>query len=304
MKDADPQQRNEILSFMTNIFVNAREGTCGFHVVHMGWKKNVPSCHNHLSLSKKKNWSSIVCQIQKWMYSWMNPGYVKDKDESAISKFLREKFISSKPVLDTANGDIYMIARIIKFLRYHVYTWETLYLHYLRKDVWHLDTSHSSAHEGTNHGLKSHSAGVKGTMDMDTSAKTLNLQTKMRAADIEEIIYHKANRTHKTWSHLPTSEYTVTTAEGYLRGIMLRCHRDYAKLVSKDGTRPMFHISFTGNGSDDVLSDDVRKITTNDQHAAKDYVESESDTDKEFSPIPVFSRMRHVTNHVLLMQPL
>mgnify|MGYP006195254791 FL=1 len=61
------------------------------------------------------------------------------------------------------------------------------------RSVRHLDTSHLSAHEGTNHGLKSHSAGVKGTMDMDTSAKTLNLQTKMRAADIEEIIFHEAN---------------------------------------------------------------------------------------------------------------
>ena len=44
-----------------------------------------------------------------------------------------------------------------------------------------------------------------------------------------------------------------------------------------------------------MLHDDVRKITTQDQHAAKDYVESKSDTDKEFSPIPVFSRIRHVS---------
>jgi hypothetical protein len=36
MKDADPQQRNKILSAMNSVFVNASEGTCGFHVVHMG----------------------------------------------------------------------------------------------------------------------------------------------------------------------------------------------------------------------------------------------------------------------------
>jgi hypothetical protein len=52
----------------------------------------------------------------------------------------------------------------------------------------HFDTLHSSAHKGTNHGLKSHSAGVKGTMDVDTSAETLNTQTSIRVADTTEMI--------------------------------------------------------------------------------------------------------------------
>jgi hypothetical protein len=104
----------------------------------------------------------------------MNSGNVEGDDEYTISKFCLEKFISSKPVLIAANGDIYLIARILKFLRFHVYTWETLYLHYLCKNVRHFDTLHSSTHKDTNDGLKSHSARVKGTMDVDTSAKTLN----------------------------------------------------------------------------------------------------------------------------------
>ncbi len=49
MKDGDPQQRNEILSAMKSVLVNASEGTCGYHVVHMGWRSNVPSCVNVLS---------------------------------------------------------------------------------------------------------------------------------------------------------------------------------------------------------------------------------------------------------------
>ena len=40
MKDADPQQSNEIQSAMRNIFVNASEGTCGYHLVNMGWKRS------------------------------------------------------------------------------------------------------------------------------------------------------------------------------------------------------------------------------------------------------------------------
>jgi hypothetical protein len=93
MKDADPQQGNEILSSMSRIFVIATEGTCGFHVITMSWKKNVPSCHHQLSPTKIKKWSSVVHQIHNWVYSWMNPGNVKDHNEYKISKFLLEKFI-------------------------------------------------------------------------------------------------------------------------------------------------------------------------------------------------------------------
>jgi hypothetical protein len=59
----------------------------------------------------------------------MNSGNVEGDDEYTISKFLLEKFISSKPVFTAADGDVYLIARILKFLRCYVYTWETLYLH-------------------------------------------------------------------------------------------------------------------------------------------------------------------------------
>jgi hypothetical protein len=44
MKEGDPQQHNEIQDAMKNICINASEGTCGFHVVNMGWKKHVPTC--------------------------------------------------------------------------------------------------------------------------------------------------------------------------------------------------------------------------------------------------------------------
>ncbi len=44
MKDGDPQQCNEILLAMKTVFVNASEGTCGYHVVHMGWRTNVCEC--------------------------------------------------------------------------------------------------------------------------------------------------------------------------------------------------------------------------------------------------------------------
>jgi hypothetical protein len=69
MKDGDPQQRNEILLAMKSVFVNASEGTCGFHVVHMSWRTNVPTCVNILFSQKLRMWSFIVQQVHKWLYS-------------------------------------------------------------------------------------------------------------------------------------------------------------------------------------------------------------------------------------------
>ncbi len=160
MKDADPQQHNDILASFKTVFKNASEGTCGFHVVHMGWKKHVPSS-NVVCTQKIKKWILVFRKIHKLIYSWMMPGYVEDEDEYNLSKYLLEQFVCSAAVLDAIDGHQFMIARILKFLRYHVYPWETLYIHFYRKTLRHFDTSHSSAHEGTTHGMKSHSAGVQ-----------------------------------------------------------------------------------------------------------------------------------------------
>jgi hypothetical protein len=100
MKDGDPQQHNEILSAMKSVFVNASEGTCGFHVVHMGWRTNVPTGVNVLSPQKLRMWLTIVQQVHKWKYSWMTPGNVEDEEEYDLLKNLLEKFICSQILLD------------------------------------------------------------------------------------------------------------------------------------------------------------------------------------------------------------
>jgi len=221
-----------------------------------------------------KKWSLIVSYIHKWVYSWMNPGNVEDKDEYQISKYLLEKFITSKTVLDAVEGNTFMIGRILKFLRCHVYPWESLYLHYERKRIRHFDTAHSSPHEGTNHGLKSHSAAVKATMNLDLSARTLNTQTSMRVAECEEIIYQEATRTHKKWSTLPTSKYTVTVAEGIMQDMMSRCDQYRAKLVSRTECIATFQVSYT------------QVVNMHESRESSNY-----------SLIPRFVRIRTVTVH-------
>ena len=146
MKDGDPQQRNEVIGSLMTVFTHAIEGGCGFHIVNMGWIRHVPAM-SLINKSGQDRWKTIVRKIQGWLYSWMRPGYVEDDEEYQLSKYLLMMFIASAPVLSAAEGKLYMITGIMKFLNGYVFVYETLFLHYKRKHVRYFYTAHSSAHE-------------------------------------------------------------------------------------------------------------------------------------------------------------
>ena len=64
---------------------------------------------------------------------------------------------------------------------------ESLSLSFRCKHIHHFNTSHSSAHKGTTNSLKSHSASIQPSMDMDTSAKTINTQIDIKVAELAEL---------------------------------------------------------------------------------------------------------------------
>jgi hypothetical protein len=167
---------------------------------------------------------------------------VEDDDEYEIYKYLLEKFLCSQTVLDVVGGHRFLVYKVIKFLRGHVYTWETLYLHYLHNDVLHFDVSQSSAHEGTNHGLKSHSCAIKPIMNLDTSANTLNIQSSIKVKECEEIISQDAIQTHKRWSDLSTSQHTTSFGEVILQEIMSRINDYVATLVARETDTSTFQV--------------------------------------------------------------
>ena len=114
----------------------------------MGYLKHVPGINS----VKKKNqarWTSVVKKIHQWVYSWMKPGYVDDEKEYKISKFLLLQFICSAPVLIAAEGQTYMIVKILRFLRGYVFDKEHTYLYFRRKLILTMFTGHSSGHEVT-----------------------------------------------------------------------------------------------------------------------------------------------------------
>jgi hypothetical protein len=158
----------------------------------------------------------------------MRPGNVEDEEEYELSKYLLD--ICSQTVLDVVGEHWFLVYKVIKFLRSHMYTWESLYLHYMRTNVMQFDMSHSSAHKGANHGLKIHSCAVKPTLNLDSSANTIKTQNSIKVQECEDIIFQDATRTHKKWSILPSSQHTTSVGEGILQEIMSRINHYVANL--------------------------------------------------------------------------
>jgi len=216
---------------------------------------------------------------------------VEDKEEYEISKYLLEKFICLRTVLDVVGEHRFLVYKVIKFLRGHVYTWETLYLHYLRNDVMHFDVSHSSAHKGTNHGLKSHNCAIKPIMNLDTSANTMNIQSSIKVKECEDIIFQDATQTHKRWSDLPTSQHTTSVGEGILQGVMSRINHYVAKLILKQTETSRFQVCYTNTRTVDI---EVKELPGTLSNMGNDTENEKNDSlcdTVPLSPIPIFSRI-------------
>ena len=97
-----------------------------------------------------------------------------------------------------------------------------MFLHHRRRGKRTLGVAHSSGHEGTNFGIKAHSAGIKATMGMDKSAEALSLQSSIKTAELDEMAWHDYIARNKRWSNLPSSPDTCRHAEGLLTVVMLR----------------------------------------------------------------------------------
>ena len=100
-----------------------------------------------LSEKYQANWVLVTRKIHQWIYSWMKPGYVRDEDEYKISKFILLQFVCSAQVLAAAEGHVFMIIRMIRWLHFHMFTYESLYLYFLRKKIRTNFTAHGSVHE-------------------------------------------------------------------------------------------------------------------------------------------------------------
>ncbi len=112
---------------------------------------------------------------------------------------------------------------------------------------------------------------------MDTAAETLNLQSHLKAAELEQMIYRDFAKPNKSWSNLPTSLHTVKFAEELIKVVVERSALYTAVRVGERA----FEVRFTGSDDNDTIKCSV-EFENQDYDSYKDV------------PIPVFDRIREV----------
>jgi hypothetical protein len=142
--------------------------------------------------------------------------------------------------------------------------------------------------------MKSHSAGLKPIMDLDTSANTINTQTDIKVAELEEIIYRDYYFKHKRWSNLPTSPYTVSNAEAILKKMMSRVHL-YKAIMTDDSVFQVFYTGDTVAWDNDVFGEfDLDTEEPEDTEPDERSIPNPH-TKADDMTIPLFSRIRTVS---------
>jgi MULE transposase domain len=215
MSDGDRQQQMEIEAAIRNYMPNARLGSCGWHIVDRGWRRNGPSSNAFQRIQKKKQVQALYKVVRQWIYSWMRPGYCETEDEYQVSLRLLNKFIDSPRFHTTVDGRLDIIAHVKQFLRENILVHNDLFLHYFRRETRFLDIAHNSAHEGTNHGMKANAAAVLPVLSPVAAAERMVVQATVTTQKLEEESYRTLQQ-KKLWSSLPTSAHVVQIAESIL----------------------------------------------------------------------------------------
>jgi hypothetical protein len=165
------------------------------------------------------------------------------------------------------------LAKVIS-LRYssvvpQVIIYDEVFLFFKKKYLRYFDVKTSSAHEGTNFGLKEHAAAVLPSHKIDVAGKKLSLQSSMKGAQMEaESTYMACSQS--LWSLSPTANHVTTLAESIISRTYARTH-DYSARRTALGS---WEVHFVGD---------------NDY-----YFETDRQPADKNSPIPIFMRIREV----------
>jgi hypothetical protein len=135
----------------------------------------------------------------------------------------------------------------------------------------HFNVKTSSAHEGTNFGIKEHAAAVLPSHIISVAGEKLCLQSTIKGTQLESESTYMAF-SQSLWSQSPTANHMTTLAESIISRANGRTH-DYAVHGTADKS---WEVHFVGHDNY-CLETDCLPINRN-------------------SPIPIFTRIRVVTN--------
>jgi hypothetical protein len=111
----------------------------------------------------------------------MTPGGVESDHEYTISKQLLFAYLASPEVLDACDGQQYIIDQVSEFLR----KYDQVFLFFKKKYLRYFNVKTSSAHEGTNFGVKEHAAAVLPSHKINVAGQNLSAQLSMKGMQLE-----------------------------------------------------------------------------------------------------------------------
>jgi hypothetical protein len=272
MVDGDPQQKPELKKAISQFMRNAVDGGCGWHIVEQGWKRHIPG--NNVvkeGNGSREKYNLFVKQVKNWCYSWMIPGGVESEEEYLVSKQLLFAYFASPEVLDACGGQPYIVEQVSEFVRNHVLIYDDVFLFYPKKYLRYFDVKTSSAHEGTNLGIKEHAAAVLPSHKIDVAGKKLSLQSSMKGTLLDSESTFMAS-SQCLWSSSPTANHVTTLAESIISRSFERTHDYEARRTSVDS----WEVHYVGQ----------------DNYST----ETERRSSEKNSPIPIFTRIRVVNS--------
>ena len=145
--------------------------------------------------------------VKKWCFTFMWPKYCETREELKISKCLMLAYLHSRPVRNFLNANLRKIVH--DFLVERVFIHDETFAMCTRMGVCHYEEATNSSHEGTNLGMKEHSAPVLSGSSVNFNTAMLNFQSDVK---INEILRKSASTVESKRlysSELPSSD-TVT----------------------------------------------------------------------------------------------
>jgi hypothetical protein len=91
------------------------------------------------------------------------------EDDYSISKELLFAFLASPKVKEACDGQQYVIDQVSNFVKNYVIVYDQVFLFFKKKYLQYFNGKTSSAHEGTNFGIKEHAAAVLPSHKIDVS---------------------------------------------------------------------------------------------------------------------------------------
>jgi hypothetical protein len=241
--------------------------------VEQGWKAHGPGVTAVKDIGRNRDkFNLFKKRVKDWCHSWMTPGGVESEDEYHVSKQLFFAYLASEEVLDAVDRQQYVLDQASDFVLKHVIVYDAVFLFFKKKFLRHFNGKTSSDHEGTNFGIKEHAAAVFPSQRINVAGEKLCLQSTMtKGTQLESESTYRAS-SQSLWSQSPTASHVTTLAESIISHANGRTH-DYAvnRTVEKS-----WEVHFVGHNNY-CLETDRLPMHRN-------------------SPIPIFTRIRVVTN--------